>query len=186
MTTGQRGHDCFWHRRAWSVVVVRQIKYPWQIICLLGFGNWIKTLTGSDTFYKLSACYTIVNTVTLWQNYHHFAEGVFFSNKFASMKTIALIKTSSVSLFLRVQLSMSQHGLRWWLGTEQVTSHYVNQRLLMHIYVTRPQWELTTQNALDAPVITHEGLRVGIFCEFKTFSNFVLLIEICYYGGLFS
>ena len=42
------------------------------------------------------------------------------------------------SLFLRVQLTISQHWLRWWLGAGQVTSHYQNQWWLDYrcIYVS--------------------------------------------------
>ena len=32
------------------------------------------------------------------------------------------------SLFLRAQLTVSQHWFRLWLGAEQATSHYLNQR----------------------------------------------------------
>ena len=31
------------------------------------------------------------------------------------------------SLFLGVQLTISQHWFRWWLGADQATSHYLNQ-----------------------------------------------------------
>ena len=47
------------------------------------------------------------------------------------------------SLFLRVQLTIFQHGFRKWLGTDQVTSHYLNQCwyvVLKHICVTWPRW----------------------------------------------
>ena len=46
-------------------------------------------------------------------------------------------------MFLRVLLTIWQHWFRWWLGAEQVTSHYLNQCwyvLLTHVRVTRPQW----------------------------------------------
>ena len=33
------------------------------------------------------------------------------------------------SLFLKVQLTISQHWFRYWLGIEQATSHYLNQCL---------------------------------------------------------
>ena len=47
------------------------------------------------------------------------------------------------SLLLRVQVTISQHWFKKWLGTEQVSSHYLNQwwtNLPTHICVTRPQW----------------------------------------------
>ena len=47
------------------------------------------------------------------------------------------------SLFLMVQLTFSQHWFRYWLGTKQVISHYMNQwwsTLLLHMCVTQLQW----------------------------------------------
>ena len=46
------------------------------------------------------------------------------------------------SLFLRVQLTIIQHWFRQWLGTNQATSHYLNQWWLDYrlICVARPQW----------------------------------------------
>ena len=47
------------------------------------------------------------------------------------------------SLFPRVQLTMSQHWFRKWLGAEQAASHYLNQCLgssLTHICGTRGRW----------------------------------------------
>ena len=44
------------------------------------------------------------------------------------------------SLFLRVQLTISEPWFRQWLGAEQATSHYLNQwwpSLLTHICVAR-------------------------------------------------
>ena len=46
------------------------------------------------------------------------------------------------SLFLRVQLTISHHWFRYWLGTDQATSHCLKQwwLVLAHICVTRPHW----------------------------------------------
>ena len=46
-------------------------------------------------------------------------------------------------MFLKIQLIISQHWFRLWLGAKQVTSHYLNQwwfSLLMHTCIIRPQW----------------------------------------------
>ena len=51
------------------------------------------------------------------------------------------------SLFLRVQLKTNQHWFRWWLGAEQVTSHYLNQcwcDSLTHICGTRGRWGINS------------------------------------------
>ena len=47
------------------------------------------------------------------------------------------------NLFLRVHLKTNQHWFRWWLGAEQVTSHFLNQcwrDSLTHICGTRGRW----------------------------------------------
>ena len=47
------------------------------------------------------------------------------------------------NLFLMIQLTISQHWFRLWLGAEQPTNHYLNQcwpSYLMHICGTRCGW----------------------------------------------
>ena len=51
------------------------------------------------------------------------------------------------SLFLRVQLAITQHCFRYWLCTVYATSHYLNQcwpKLLTHICGTSGRWVKTT------------------------------------------
>ena len=49
------------------------------------------------------------------------------------------------NLFPRVQLTISQHWFRWWLGAGQATSHYLNQWWLVcwRIYASPGVNELT-------------------------------------------
>ena len=64
-----------------------------------------------------------------------------FSNAFSLRKIWILIKVSLK--FLAAQLTIYQHWLRWWLGTEQVTSHYLIQcwaTSTVQYGITRPQW----------------------------------------------
>ena len=49
------------------------------------------------------------------------------SNSFSWMKMLKFWIKFHWSLFIRVQLTISQHWLRWRLGTDQATSHYLNQ-----------------------------------------------------------
>ena len=66
-----------------------------------------------------------------------------FSNEFSWMKTFEFRLRFGWNLFLRFELTTFQHLFRWWLGADQVTSHYLNQwwsSLLTHICVTLPQW----------------------------------------------
>ena len=46
-------------------------------------------------------------------------------------------------MFFGVELTISQHWFRWWLGAKQAANHYLKQwwrSLLTHICVTRPDW----------------------------------------------
>ena len=66
-----------------------------------------------------------------------------FSNAFSWMKIDEFQLMFHWSLFLSVELTIFQHWFRRWLGTDQATSHYLNQwrwSFLTHICVTRPQW----------------------------------------------
>ena len=48
------------------------------------------------------------------------------------------------NMFPGIQLTISQHGFRRWLGAEQATSHYLDQwspSLLTHICGTRGRWD---------------------------------------------
>ena len=50
-----------------------------------------------------------------------------FSNAFSWMKMYQFRSRFHWSLFARVQLIISQHWFRWWLGAVQATSHYHNR-----------------------------------------------------------
>ena len=66
-----------------------------------------------------------------------------FWNAFSWMNMYEFRLKFHWNLFLRVQLTISQHWCRWWLGPSQATSHYLNPwwySLLTHICVTWPQW----------------------------------------------
>ena len=66
-----------------------------------------------------------------------------FSNAFSWMKSFVFWFNFHWSLFLRVQLTISQHWFRLWLDDEEVTSHYLNQcwpDSLMLLCSTRGGW----------------------------------------------
>ena len=67
------------------------------------------------------------------------------SNAFSWMKMFAYRLKFHWSLFLRVQLTISQHWFRWWLGADQATSHYLDQWWLDYrrIYASLGLNELT-------------------------------------------
>ena len=49
------------------------------------------------------------------------------SNAFSWMKMYEVYLRFHWSLFLRFELTISQHWFRQWLGADQATSHYLNQ-----------------------------------------------------------
>ena len=61
-----------------------------------------------------------------------------FSNVFSWMKMYEFLLNLHWSVFQRIQLIISQHWFRWWLGVRQATSHYRNQCWLVYwcIYVS--------------------------------------------------
>ena len=79
-----------------------------------------------------------------------------FSNTFIWMKSVRLRFEFHWSLFPRVQLTISQHWFRKWLGAEQATSHYLNQcwpSSLTHICGTRGRWLKIGSNYISEPDI---------------------------------
>ena len=79
-----------------------------------------------------------INTLRPRQNGRHFADDI-FKCIFLNENVWIPIKIS-LSLFLRVQLTISQHWFRLWLGADQPLSGPMMVRLPTHIFVTRPQW----------------------------------------------
>ena len=66
-----------------------------------------------------------------------------FSNSFSWMKIFEFRLKFRRNMFPGVQLTISEHWFRWWLGAEQETSHYLKQwwpSSTTHICVIRPQW----------------------------------------------
>ena len=66
-----------------------------------------------------------------------------FSDIFSWIKKFIFWFEFHWCLFIRVQLTISQHWFRQWLDAEQVTSHYLNQcwpSSLTYICGTRGRW----------------------------------------------
>ena len=75
------------------------------------------------------------------QNGRHFADDI-FRCIFVNENFVSWLKFHW-SFVLRVQLTITQQWLRWWLGTEYAISHYLNQcwpDSLTHICRTRGRW----------------------------------------------
>ena len=82
-----------------------------------------------------------INTLRLRQNGRHFANDL-FKRIFVNEKVRIFVQIS-LKFILECPINNNQHWFRWWLGAKKATSHYLNQwwsSLLMHIWVTRPQW----------------------------------------------
>ena len=77
------------------------------------------------------------NILRLRQKGSQFTEHI--SSSFSSMKIVVFCWKFHQNMFPRVQLTRSKHRFRSWLGTNQVTSHYLNQgwpRLLTHVFAS--------------------------------------------------
>ena len=106
-----------------------------------------------------------------------------FSNAFSSVKKLGLWLKFHWSLFPGIQLTISHHWFRWWLGPDQGTSGYLNQwwlSSLMHICITWPQW-VNTFNITwfitmiyimdvlsnDITIVSHLSYHKNISCLFN-------------------
>ena len=86
-----------------------------------------------------------------------------FPNAFSSMEMFEFRLKFHWSLFLRVQLTISQHWFRKWLGAVQATSHYLNQWWLVYwrIYASPGLNELTMQtHTVSSYFIIHLQLNI--------------------------
>ena len=66
-----------------------------------------------------------------------------FSNAFSWLKILEFQFKFNWKLFLSFHFTISQHWFRQWLGTQQVTNHYLNQcwlNSLTHTCSTRVKW----------------------------------------------
>ena len=91
--------------------------------------------------YTYETC--ITDTLTHWgRDKKNAIFKTTFSNAFSWMKMYEFRLKFHWSLFLQVQLKISQHWFRYWLGADQATSHCLNQCWLVYwrICVTQPQW----------------------------------------------
>ena len=96
-----------------------------------------------------------------------------FSNAFSWMKMFEYRLKFHWNVFRGVQLTISQHWCRYWLGAGQATSHHLDQWCLDYrrIYVSLDLNELTEKQHLtrtDGRVIT-----VCIYCDY--FDNWLSL-----------
>ena len=99
------------------------------------------------------------------------ADFLTFSNAFSWVKIYEFRLRSHWSLFPMVQLTISQHWFRQWLGASQATSHHLNQwlpSLPTHICVTRPQWFLRH---------AHDFIGLFFFDYFIVCRRFLSLIQ---------
>ena len=78
-----------------------------------------------------------------------------FHINFLSQKLLYFLSKFHWNLLPSIPLTIiiRQHWVRWWLGIDQGTSHYLNQwwsSLLTHIYTTRPR-----RVKINCEVLTH-------------------------------
>ena len=93
-----------------------------------------------------------------------------FPSAFLWMKNFVVWFEYHRSLFLRAQLTISQHWFRWWLRTKQATSHYLSQcwpSCLMHICDSRRRW-VNNLGFNCNNMILYKSQQVGTMCRFST------------------
>ena len=85
-----------------------------------------------------------------------------FSNAFSWMKMYAFRLKFHWSLFLRFQLTIFQYWFRWWLGADQATSHYLNQRWLVY-------WRIYASLGLNELKLLNLKLDINRFWCIQTY-----------------
>ena len=75
-------------------------------------------------------CNVCFNTLRLRQDGRQFPDDI--SNAFSWMKIYQFRLRFHWCLFPRIQLTISQHWLKYWLGAAQATSHYLDQWRLVY------------------------------------------------------
>ena len=142
----------FFHEKAFENVVWKMaaiLSWPWlgEVVNLLvslsladlssqgDKAAWPNTMTDSST--ALVMVRTLIFSWLLihkyiWkdeqdeaeQNGQHFGGTIFKRISFNLFESLIQFHWN---MFMRVELMISQHQFRWWLGTEQATNHYLNQ-----------------------------------------------------------
>ena len=110
--------------------------------------NWIKEMLAWLTHhFPFSSVIPISVLLTKWQSFcrQHFEMHFHHRN-------ICIFIQISLNLFLWIQIITNWHWFRQWLGTEQVTSHYMNQwwlNSLTHTCLPRPHCVNNTMNTIS-------------------------------------
>ena len=84
----------------------------------------------------------IFNSFPPWTKWPPFCQTT-FSVAFSWVKIVEFRLKFHWNTFPGVQLTISQHWFRYWLGADQATSHYLDQwwpSLLTHIFGTKGRW----------------------------------------------
>ena len=92
----------------------------WANLC---YWKWSPDHSGLNT--------TGVNTLRPRQNGGHFADDT-FKRISLNEKMLEFRSKFHWSLFLRAQLTISQHWFWWWLGANHATRHYLNHPWLVY------------------------------------------------------
>ena len=85
-----------------------------------------------------------------------------FWNALSWIKMLWFLYTFHWNIFPRVQLTIFQHWLRWWLGADQAASHYLNQWWLFYwrMYASLGINELKMLIKPSRPMSPQTGFRL--------------------------
>ena len=114
------------------------------------------------------------------------------SSAFSWMKMFEFRLKFHWSLFLRVQLTIFQHWFRWWLGTDQATSHYLNQWWLDYrrIYASLGLNELSTGSYLFMLLVMISMISISyillVFCFLHYCHLLLYMVTILTWGGWYK
>ena len=160
-----KGHFYVLHQIGFSDWWQEFLSYIWMILWFGSWYYWVFIITLFCMVFLVP-----LNTLKPRQNGHHVDNDI--SNAFCWIKIFIFWFKLLWSLFPLVQLTINQ-PFKQWLGPEQTTSHYLNQRcpsLLTHICVTQPQCVKKPWRGLLNPL--HDKFfrgNINIYLHFVSF-----------------
>ena len=113
-----------WFLCHWRICLLKVTRLHHQIPWLIAPLPWWWWEHWSFLGWWFISIYGKMNRMKLEQNGQHFGGTIF---KRISFNLFEFLIQFHWNMFMRVELMISQHQFRWWLGTEQATNHYLNQ-----------------------------------------------------------
>ena len=143
---------CWLCRSAWLILLQKKHFFR-QLLCHSTLSCVMYVLVNQDIIGSHNGLWPVEPQaiITLRPRQMDAISQTTFSNAFSWMKIFEYRLKFHWSLFIRVELTKSQHWFRYWLGADQATSHYLDQWWLDYrrIYTSLGLNELSELSSVD-------------------------------------